>query len=107
MSELKISKERVIEATKKCPDAKRILETLFPEIIDTGFDFSHLASVGGQYLWTHEACQKAGLEFSAMQVCTIASPKYNDKAFYLSSDYDWRLEKAEGAPGMILIPTRK
>jgi hypothetical protein len=32
MSEaLTISKERVLEAAAKCPDAKRILQTIFPE----------------------------------------------------------------------------
>lgn len=35
MTELKISKEQVLKASKECPDAKKILETLFPEVFKT------------------------------------------------------------------------
>lgn len=32
MKELKISKEAVLEASKKCPDAKEVLKALFPDV---------------------------------------------------------------------------
>lgn len=32
MKELKISKEAVLEASKKCPDAKEVLKVLFPGV---------------------------------------------------------------------------
>ena len=34
MSELKITKEKVLEAATKCSEAKKVLETLFPEAFD-------------------------------------------------------------------------
>lgn len=34
MSELKVSKERIIEAAEKCSTAKNVLETIFPEAFE-------------------------------------------------------------------------
>ena len=31
MTELKITKEKVLKASEQCPDAKDVLETLFPD----------------------------------------------------------------------------
>ena len=33
--DLKITSEKVVEAAQSCPDAKRVLETLFPEVAVT------------------------------------------------------------------------
>ena len=34
VNELKISRERVLKAASKCPDAKNVLKTLFPEVFE-------------------------------------------------------------------------
>ena len=34
MSALKITKERIIKASESCPDAKRVLKELFPEVFE-------------------------------------------------------------------------
>jgi len=38
MNDLKISKEKVIEAAEKCPEGKAILKTLFPEVFEPVYD---------------------------------------------------------------------
>ena len=37
MKELKISEEAVLEASKKCPDAKEALKALFPDVFEEKF----------------------------------------------------------------------
>lgn len=45
--ELKITKEKVLEATSKCSTAKQTLETLFPEVFENNdFDLRKLTKDG-------------------------------------------------------------
>jgi len=34
MEELKVKRDKVLEASKSCPDAERVLKTLFPEVFE-------------------------------------------------------------------------
>jgi hypothetical protein len=46
MSKIETTKERVLEAAKKCPDAKNVLESLFPDAFE---DNTILCEIGGLF----------------------------------------------------------
>jgi len=86
MEELKITKEKVLEAASKFYDAKNILKTLFPEVFKDEINVHRM------------------LEVRDIQV--RGAGEYKDKAFYLNSVYNWEvIEDSSGQP--CLIPTRK
>ena len=99
MNELKITKERVLEAAEKCSDAKQILKTLFPEafvgegIINNG-RFYGLAIFGNPTA----SDNKAVIEIRG-------TGDHVNKAFWLNSKFDWKIENEGG--GITLIPTKK
>lgn len=82
MSELKITKEKVLEASRNCPLVKETLKTLFPEafekepvkltikrdVIQSGEDFMGSDRVSG---------------------------KYRNKGIFLSRKYNWEIVKDE------------
>lgn len=49
MSELKIEKEKVLEAAKQCPEAKKVLETLFPDVFESKFQVGDIVEVRNEY----------------------------------------------------------
>jgi hypothetical protein len=91
MTELKVDRDRVIEASKKCPDAKRILETLFPEIVDTKYVDVSKEQIGYG---------------SMIEIVNAAAPEFRDRAFFLSPLFNWELRNII-YNDYILIPTRK
>lgn len=88
--ELKITKEKVLEAANKCSQAKETLKTLFPEVFenDKYVDFTD-KSIG--YL----SC------IAIREQCEFAK-----KSFYLCSNYNWEIKK-DTAGALCLIPTKK
>lgn len=89
-TELKITKERVLEAASKCEDARRTLKTLFPEVFenDKYFDLSKL-SMDGQFLapQSEDEATKLGIVLEIRNCGNLAN-----KAFFLG-DYgiNWQL----------------
>lgn len=107
--ELKIDSEKVKQAANSCPEAKRILEILFPGQTAPGDDFNLRAltpSQGGVYLFTLDKARKAGFNNeSFMQV--RSNGEYAGKAFFLDcGSYSWEL-KTDKDGSMVLIPRRK
>lgn len=99
MDELKITKERVLEAADKCGDAKRILKTLFPEAFVTdgimrNGRFHGFAIFGS----STSSDNKAVIEIRG-------TGDHTNKAFWLNSAFDWKIENQGG--GITLIPTKK
>lgn len=97
--ELKITKEKVLEAASKCSTAKQTLQLMFPEVFemllvskDTTSNELYVAKVG---------------EDIAIHVANgIKCPRLTEKThFILNSLFDWRIEDYNGAK--FLIPTKK
>lgn len=99
MDELKITKDRVLEAAEKCSDAKRILKTLFPEVFveDSSMKAGrfHGLAIFGSCLASDN---KAMIEIRG-------TGEHVNKAYWLNSGFDWRIEQQGG--GITLIPTKK
>lgn len=95
--ELKITKEKVLEAASKCSTAKATLETLFPEcfVDDKYVDLMKWAknSEGWEFGSSCYDCPTIGVD----------EDKVNGKRFQfiLSSHFNWKIE------GQYLIPTKK
>jgi hypothetical protein len=108
--ELKITKEKVLEAASKCETAKETLKTLFPEVFkdDKYFDLyklnNHKGEEGRMFLFSEYQAKSAGfINRYFMQVRGKTDLK--DKAFYLANAYNWELKYDEG--DLVLIPTKK
>lgn len=104
MTELKITKEKVLEAAAKCSTAKATLQTLFPEVFkeEKYFDLTKLSKT---HFLDNDDCIKAG--FSSNTVLQIRTGgTYAFKGFYLSNIYDWKIVQDE-VNDTVLIPTRK
>lgn len=95
MSELKVSKEKVLEAASKCSNAKEILKTLFPEVFveDKSVDLVKL--------------RDSGSKESVPSILGIRNHgKWKGKVFYLHSYYNWEI-KVDIHGELCLVPTKK
>ncbi len=93
MDELKITKEKVLEAAAKCSTAKATLQTLFPEVFeeDKYFDLTKLSKI---QFFDNDDCIRAGFTSnSAIQVRTGGT--YAFKGFYLTNSCNWEIVKDE------------
>lgn len=106
--ELKIEKERVLEAAETCYDVEKALKILFPEVFEGDnryFDLRKLAIGEKDLLFDLEKSKKAGFQNNCfMQV--RSSGQYENIAFFLHHDYNWELNEIS-RNGTCLIPTRK
>lgn len=103
--ELKVESEKVLEAAKQCPDVKRALKTMFPKAFESDKSLN-LGLMRGEheYLFSKAACQEANVERNIIVI--RSNGEYEDRAFYLESDYDWEI-KEDNLGQTCLIPTRK
>lgn len=85
-NELKITKEKVLEAASRCKDAERTLRILFPEA------FELFVPVTEDSITALIQVRETG--------------KYQNRAFYLSGAYDWTLVKDE-LHAFCLVPTQQ
>jgi len=101
-NEIKIKKERILEAANKCGDAKRILKTIFPEVF-----------VDNKYL-NFECAQHAILRndieypynFTHMSIQVRSGGNLSHKGFYLSDKFNWELV-VDNKGQLVLLPTKK
>jgi len=106
---LKITKEKVLEAAEKCSEAKKVLETLSPEIFDNKhFDLSKLKTleyVDKGRIFSYDSCQDAGFnDYNFLQI--RLGGEYNRRGFYLGVECNWEIvTDNEGV--LILLPTKK
>ncbi len=102
MNELKVHEEHVLAAMRDCPEAKKVLEKLFPEVKKEGkeFDFSKLPhTILGDRLPL-----PSGFRNTSIQI--RASGSYRNRAFWLDDSLNWNIVRdSEGQE--VLIPTRK
>jgi len=93
--ELKITKEKVLEASKGCPEAKKTLETLFPEAFEDEryYDLTNapFKLIGGIGLPNIEVRMDGN---------------YKNKAFFLSShSTNWEIIR-DSENCIVLLPTK-
>ena len=94
MSELKITKEKVLAAAAKCSTAKATLKTLFPEA------FEGIGKISIDM-------QLEAFRIDGYRAITIEDGSFGvkGKEFHLESEFNWELKKCE--LGYRLIPTYK
>lgn len=80
--ELKVTIEKVREAAKSCPDASRVLKTLFPEAFIV--KANHLPNIN--HMWKVDS--KTGLRMMAQR----ASGPYTGH-FYLDNGFSWEIKE--------------
>jgi hypothetical protein len=102
MVELKITKEKVLEAASKCSQAKETLKTLFPEVFQepdfiTGF-------VEGNGHFNTESLKINGIGGGVIAVRTEGN--YKGKAFYLGSVFNWHIV-LDSKNMQVLVPTKR
>jgi len=106
-NDLKISKERVLEAASKCSTAKETLKTLFPEAFkeeNKYFELSHFRKYKNTIFGLEES-KRAGFKDNCfMKVICVG--EYDEKAFFLSPEYNWKLVY-DGLGYPYLLPTKK
>lgn len=79
MEELKISREKVIEAAGKCSTAKEILKTLFPEVFESKFDKHKIYAITDNYNNVHKLhCIKGNWAFISLDnSCNISYREFD------------------------------
>ena len=109
---LKVSDVKVRDAAKTCPEADKVLKTLFPEafggkpvcLLERG-KFIH--TVDSPILQTKDGKLLTNAIQIADGILRESSWFRNGHALYLSKSYDWHLEKNESNANMILYATQK
>lgn len=86
--ELKITKEKVLEAAKCCPQSKATLEKLFPEVFECG-DFIIPFNFEDSY-GSIVSFKQSKTEFCRRNEC---GSEFNWKSVFLGRNYDWRILK--------------
>lgn len=100
--ELKVTKEKVLEAASKCSQAKETLKTLFPEAFKDENAITLIPKRPGTANFDSETV--AGSVNGIIAIRTLGPHAY--KAFWLDYNFDWQL--LEETPGYFtLIPTKK
>lgn len=96
--ELKISRERVLEAASKCSVAKYTLELLFPEVFEENKDSVISFDAGvGEFVNSRN-------RVSLVQI-KAGMGKYAGTSLWLNRDYNWRVLDDDGLP--VLVATLK
>jgi len=98
MDELKITKERVLDAAGSCSTAKDVLETLFPDVFSKTVDLTHAKRGSGRNL-----LERTGDSNSLVWVREMGT--YSWRALGLNSKYNWSIVQADGY--INAVPTRK
>lgn len=97
--ELKITKERVLEAANSCAQAKGVLKKIFPEVFedDKYLNIPPIINEKKQILYTKE-----GKDI----IWSSLTGNFKEKGFYLISEYDWNIV-IDDERNKILVPTKK
>lgn len=91
--ELKITKEKVLEAAQKCSKAKETLKSLFPEVFEDDKSVDVGSVVGKSFFNNDFLTVRRGGE-------------YRYKGFYLTPKYNWEIIK-DSKGELVLVPTKK
>jgi len=96
--DLTISKEKVREAAEKCPTAKEVLQTLFPQVFQGDVNIPKYLKEG-----TLQSIYDSDGNFIAE---TRTEGEYASRGIYLSGLYDWKFVQ-ENLATLTLVPTKK
>jgi hypothetical protein len=100
---LQIDESRVRQAAKDCPDAKKVLETLFPEVFENKVDkFENLKRIcdNGKKGWI--GANVGGICYPFEGQANITIMRHGDEdCIFLSPDYNWKIHS-----DYYLIPTK-
>lgn len=100
MSELKITKEKVLAAAAKCSTAKETLQTLFPEAFEEEFIISKENIVVKEYPFAISMRYK-----DKHDLVIVYSGCQGFESFVLNSGYDWEIKDVKGST--CLVPTKQ
>jgi hypothetical protein len=107
MADIVIDKNKILEAAKKCPQAKETLKILFPEVFEESkyLDLSKLEINSKEQLFKSASIkQVSGINSDFM--CIRSSYEYMNKGFWLSSLFDWEIVR-DSHDMLVLLPTKK
>ena len=107
MEDLKITKDRILDAAANCPIAKETLKRIFPEVFedDKYFDLKKLSPCNDRFIVSNDLAKGAG--FSDQHFMTIAEEgEYKGKGFYINDDYNWEIKRSHRG-NSYLVPTKK
>lgn len=105
MTELKITKEKVLAAAAKCSTAKETLKTLFPEAFDDGFKI-HPKHARTNLVDDVNGCPIIGFAIGIAK--SYGEPGLSEKCFWLDGgSYNWELLPENGTGYQLLVPTKK
>lgn len=99
---LTITKEKVLEAAEKCPQAKEALKTLFPDVFERSLKIDNpttfLSSIGG--------VNTIGVA-NGVASDIFDRPELAEKCYFLEDRYfNWKMTDPIGGY-RLLIPTKK
>lgn len=98
--ELKITKEKVLEAASKCETAKQTLKTLFPEVFTSGMDCSKLVG-------SSSSCDKLKTPDGLVLLSVNHTyPRAQGESLILwdCAPYKWEVERMDNGD-ILLIPS--
>lgn len=85
---LEITPDKVLSAAKKCPQAKEVLQEMFPEVFED------------------DKLTKVGFTNDFIEIRNYEDSEYHKKAFWLSKCWNWEI-KEDNCGSLCLIPTKK
>ncbi|HOV34615.1 MAG TPA: hypothetical protein PLS56_01315 [Candidatus Dojkabacteria bacterium] len=108
--ELKVTKEKVLEAASKCSTARETLKTLFPEAFEEEYwlDLSKLKvePSDNTQIFIGSSVLQATSDKSTSLIEIRRLGEFKDKGFFLSTAFDWEIvTEREGLK--VLIPKLK
>ena len=111
MKKLEITAEKIKAGAEKCPEAKEVLEEMFPEAFkdDKYFELDKL-KINKHFnefpidIFTNKSCIDMVLDNQFIQI--RQGGEYQNKAFYLSNCCNWEIIK-DAQDLLCLVPTKK
>jgi hypothetical protein len=96
--ELKVEKDKVLEAAKQCPDAKKVLETLFPDVFSPLKEkFKKISKGDGHF-------ESRDLPRGLIRIRTGSNLAY--QGFWLCDKFVWTIKQDDHGSD-VLVPTPK
>ena len=103
-NKLEVTIEKVLRAAAKCPDAKAVLEEMFPEAFEESKYFNFLEETDETSVFKNRTAKDFLLNAALIEVRD--SGEYEGRGFFLDDNLDWELKKdSEGA--LVLIPKKR
>jgi hypothetical protein len=112
MNNITISKDKVLEAAKKCPQAKETLKILFPEVFedDKYLDLSKLVVIDKIHdgMIFSDKCFKdvTGVNNDGDLIVIRTDGEYKQQGFWLSPRFNWEIVR-DLSKQLVLLPTKK